>query len=337
MPKRKSTTIEKAEKASQQFPKEFKVLNKALWCRLCSTSVKCDKKFHYLAHREGQKHTAALGKMEIPLDQPKIGDFSIDDKDSWSYKVTKTFLECDIPLHKMTKQPLKKLFIELGKPLSSESKCRSTVGTIYQDESSYFKRYIRGKKVFLVTDESDIRGQKFVNTLIGLIDEPENTYLVDCQPIHESPTAQMMVAQVDDVLKENGVHRNDFLLLISDAARYMVKAGETLKMIYPNCFHITCFAHLLHNCAMRVKAFFPEVDNLIARIKALTVKNKTRRDLFRHIGYPPVPIITRWGSWLKTAEYYAENLPEIHQIVENINDGARPSRKFTVAFRSYQQ
>jgi len=79
----------------------------------------------------------------------------------------------------------------------------------------------------------------------------------------------------------------------------------------------TCVAHLLHNCAMKVKSHFHDVDQLIASIKAVTVKNKSRQAQFAAIGYPPQPIVTRWGSWLNAALYYARNLPEVKSIVES--------------------
>ena len=36
-------------------------------------------------------------------------------------------------------------------------------------------------------------------------------------------------------------------------------------------------AHLLHNCAMKVRANYPDVDELVARVKAVTVENRSRR------------------------------------------------------------
>ena len=50
-------------------------------------------------------------------------------------------------------------------------------------------------------------------------------------------------------------------------------------------------------------------------MKALVVKNKDRRGKFLEIGSPPQPIVTRWGSWLNTAKYYAENFPKVCDIV----------------------
>ena len=63
--------------------------------------------------------------------------------------------------------------------------------------------------------------------------------------------------------------------LLSDAARYTQAAGKTLKRLYPRLFHVTCLAHLLHNCAIKVRAHYTAVDEVIARVKAATVKNKT--------------------------------------------------------------
>ena len=87
---------------------------------------------------------------------------------------------------------------------------------------------------------------------------------------------------------------SDFLImfntlkLLSDVAKYVIAAGITLKSLYPKLFHVTCVAHLLHcvahllhNCAIK------NVDQLIAQIKAVAIKNKTRLANFSAIGYPP--------------------------------------------------
>ena len=57
-----------------------------------------------------------------------------------------------------------------------------------------------------------------------------------------------------------------------------------------------------------------KVDNLIARVKASIIKNKERGELFWPFGIPPSPCITRWMTWLKTAIYYSEHLPQVRNI-----------------------
>ena len=68
---------------------------------------------------------------------------------------------------------------------------------------------------------------------------------------------------------------------------------------------------------MKIKSHFEDVDQLIAEVKAVTIKNKTRQAKFFAIDYPSPPISTRSGSWLNAALHYAKNLPEVKGIVES--------------------
>ena len=107
-------------------------------------------------------------------------------------------------------------------------------------------------------------------------------------------------------------------MFLTDTALYMSSAGKTLKELYPSLMHVTCVAHLLHNCAMRVRAHFKIIDEVIARIKAATIKNKDRKEDFHNAGLPsPDPVITRWATWLRAALYYSENLPAVRTIINN--------------------
>ena len=70
---------------------------------------------------------------------------------------------------------------------------------------------------------------------------------------------------------------------------------------------------------MRVHAHFKNTDEIIATIKAATIKNKNRKKDFHDAGLPspPDPVITRWATWLRAALYYNENLPAVRTIVNN--------------------
>ena len=60
----------------------------------------------------------------------------------------------------------------------------------------------------------------------------------------------------------------------------------------------TAFAHLLHNCTMRVRAHFKNIEKVIATIMAATIKNKDRKKYFHDAGLPspPDPVITKWAN-----------------------------------------
>ena len=95
----------------------------------------------------------------------------------------------------------------------------------------------------------------------------------------------------------------------------MTAAGRVVKQTYPKLFHITCVSRGLHNAAERIHANYADVDKLIAAVKASVVKNKDRRAKFSAINSSPQPVVTRWGSWLKAAEHYAKNFPQVCEIV----------------------
>ena len=196
--------------------------------------------------------------------------------------------------------------------MPSESSCREHVDKL--DEKQPLKERLHNKNTFLVADESEINGSKYPNILIGDTAVPETTYVLDCS-IVETVNQQVETMKIDDALKKLDIQRHNFLLLLSDAARYMTACTAALKLLYPPLFHVTCMAHLLHNCAEKVRSHFQQVDNLIAKVKVVTVKNKNWRNKFNEIGTPPQPVLTRWCTWLNAAEYYAKNLVKVREIV----------------------
>ena len=130
--------------------------------------------------------------------------------------------------------------------------------------------------IFFIVDESTLSGTQYLNILVGRLETPHVSYLYDCQPLKCAATSNIIAQAVDDAVGNLGISRSFFCLLLSDAAKYMIAAGITLKSLYPKLFHVTCKAHLLHIYAMKIKSHFEDVDQLIEKVKAVTIKNKTR-------------------------------------------------------------
>ena len=139
-------------------------------------------------------------------------------------------------------------------------------------------------------------GTQYLNILVESL-EIHVSYLYDCQPLKCAPNSNFIAQAVDDAVRKLGINKSFFCLLLSDAAKYTIAAGKTLKSLYSKLFYVKCVAHLSHNCAMKIKSYFEDVDQLIATIKAVTTKKKTRQVKFSAIDYPPQPVPTRWGSW----------------------------------------
>ena len=115
--------------------------------------------------------------------------------------VTRAFLSADIPLKKLQNKELKQLFKDFGKTLPSESACRRKAAEMGEREIDRVKNLIHEQKIFLVVDESEISGIKYLNVLIGLLDEPDKTYLIACKVLPKSPTAQSICQEIDDCLR----------------------------------------------------------------------------------------------------------------------------------------
>jgi hypothetical protein len=82
--------------------------------------------------------------------------------------------------------------------------------------------------------------------------------------------------------------------------------------------HITCIAHGLHNLCEEIRDLFDDVNDFIAKTKALFVKCPSRIQLFRDLApgvpVPPSPVVTRWGSWIEAAHYYQKHLNKIIEV-----------------------
>ena len=123
--------------------------------------------------------------------------------------------------------------------------------------------------------EAEVAKQKYISVLVGSLDAPNQTFLVNCHPLDSgrNVNSSIILHTVDDILRQLETKRENFSLFLTDAARYMSSAGKTLKELYPSLMHVTCVAHLLHNCAMRVRAHFKNINEVIAKIAR---KNKQR-------------------------------------------------------------
>ena len=73
---------------------------------------------------------------------------------------------------------------------------------------------------------------------------------------------------------------------------------------------------MIYNFGIKVWNHYDKVYQLIARVKNVTVKNKTRSNDFVNIGKPLETIIAQWESLLD--EYsQSKNLSEVQQIIIN--------------------
>ena len=158
--------------------------------------------------------------------------------------------------------------------MPSETLCRDYVKTLANNKQDHLKYLLKDKYIFIGINESEVDKTKFVNVIVGDIDVSEKMYLIECC-ITETVNQSIIYMKIDDILCKLDIVRENFLLLLSDVASYMMACTvTTLKVLYPCLFHVTCFAHMLQNCVEKVCGAFADVDNLVACVKVATIKNK---------------------------------------------------------------
>ena len=307
------TYSQKISVYTTKHPSEFvKSRLNQLWCKLCNKEVNVDRKSSVDNHRKSDKHVTNMTSSKTP--QSALITVS---KNHFLKDLTGVFLSENIPAHKLRSDAFKNLFIKHELPILTQSNAQVIMKEIITEKLLVLTNLIANKLIFLIIDESAYKNNKYINILVDLLENPNKTYLLNCIVVKDSVNATTIIHLIDDVIKKNNIRRENFNLLLSDAASYLILANRTLKILYPQMVHITCLSHLLHNCALKIRQEYKQIDKLISSIKMATVKHKDRREDFDAIGAVPSPIITRWGSWLRAADYYTKNLPCVTTIVNS--------------------
>ena len=159
----------------------------ALFCTLCSTIVLHDRKFSVDKHCQSTKHhKASLSTLQERQQPLSIPTASFDWND-YVGKVTAAFLSADIPLYKLNNSDLQALFKYVGQKAPPESGCQKQIDNMGKCEVNQICNILPDKVIFMVIDEADISGSKYVNTLVGDVEQPETTYLLHCKILDASP------------------------------------------------------------------------------------------------------------------------------------------------------
>ena len=82
-------------------------------------------------------------------------------------------------------------------------------------------------------DEAEIAKQKCIGVLVGSLDAPDQTFLVNCHPLDSgrNVNSSIILHTADDILRQLEIKRENVSLFLTEAARYMSSAGKSLKEI----------------------------------------------------------------------------------------------------------
>lgn len=156
----------------------------------------------------------------------------------------------------------------------------------------YHKPHVVACKVLEKTNNSTVA--RFVHDSLSkypIINLFVNTYYAAYS------NCKIFTVYTTDFLWPDGSKCEKLLLLVTDAAPYMVKAGKNLQVFYPRMLHLTCLAHALHRVAEEVRSAYPTVNAIISATKKSLRESSTEDSSLQGkcpgLPLPPEPIITR--------------------------------------------
>jgi hypothetical protein len=237
----------------------------------------------------------------------------------------------DIPIEKLNNSEFTNFLEEnMGRKLPSVTSMRSELKGLAMDQIKEIKKEIGNNNIWVQVDETtDSMGRYVGNVVVGIMSREViwKSYLVNCVDLQGPANTKKIVQLIDDsidLLFVGTEKRKRLLLLITDGANYMRSAGKTIHQLYPHYIHITCMAHLINRVVESIRCESKLANDLISSMKRLFTKCPQRIKIYKELApdlqLPPKPIITRWGTWLEAAVFYAKNFETIEKIVEKLKD-----------------
>lgn len=322
MPKHKPNTYTKLNACVSKYGDNvFAIANNKLFCKLCNIEILGCKNFNVDRHIHSDKHRKGLEKTKVQnLQQEHSGSYNT--VHDFNTDLCNAFISSNIPLFKLKNNTLRTFLQKYtGRQIPDESTLRKLyVKQIYDKNIEEIRNEPENERVWISIDETtDAVGRHIASVIVGALkaETPGRPYLVTCEPLNKvnfSTVCELFESALK-LLWPSGIKHDNVLLFITDAGTYMVKAAKSLKNKYRKMIHVTCLAHACHRVAEEVRSHFPIVDKLIANMKKVFVKSPGRVSEFKKecpdVPLPPCPVLTRWGTWLKSCNYYHLNLDSV--------------------------
>ena len=308
-----------------------------LFCKPCKKIVNVNHMNRVTQHLRSKKHLSLTSSTNSSSESSTIVANDIDDTE-FSSDLCKALIDAGIPLTKLHNSSFNNFLHKYtGRAIPDESTLRKRyVASCYDKTIQNIRDNVGDSNIWVSVDETtDVTGRFVVNVVIGTMrsEETSKIYLLTCEEIEKTNSttiAQTFTKALND-LWPNGVQFDRVLLLVTDAAAYMKKAGLALKVLYPNMIHVTCLAHGLHRIAEHVRELHPKVDKLVANVKKVFLKSPSRIQHFKEIApdlsLPPQPVLTRWGTWISAVLYYALHWDTLKLIFDGLNSDSASSIK----------
>lgn len=262
MPKDKQLLSRRLKYLISEFGKDvFSTDNVVLFCELCEVKVDPERRSSITQHIRTEKHHRAIDRQlnqKTNNSQPLLTNLT-SKKSNFNMDLCRALISANIPLNKLQNREFRQ-FLQLytQKYVPTESTLRKFyLDDCYEEMMKTIKRRVLLKKIWISIDEtSDAEGRQIVNAVIGTLEEDraDDIFLLNTDVLEKTnhSTVSKFFDKSLSILWPDGIKHDDVLLLMSDAAPYMVKCGKSLNALYSKMVHVTCAAHGLHRTSEEV-------------------------------------------------------------------------------------
>lgn len=307
------------------YQNEFTTDGDVIFCKICDKRIPCSKKYQIDQHVNTGSHIAARNKPSTSRQRllTQVTPLTSDSakKTAFNKDLCELFVACNIPFHQLNNSVCQNFLKKYcsNQVIPEESTIRKNyLPAIHEDVLSEIRADLQNNLLWISADETtDSCGRYIANLIVGkLTKEPAVPHLVACKILEKtnySTVARFINDSIKSLFPDSSADEK-ICIFVSDAAPYMVKAGQSLQTFYP-LLHITCLAHGLHRLAEEIRQNYGNVNKLISSTKKVFLKAPSRVQAYKeqlpNLALPPEPIITRWGTWLKAVLFYSENFEAV--------------------------
>lgn len=214
-----------------------------VFCRVCVKRLASIKKSSLDSHVKTDYHTNMLNRKErhqkqidgdgYVLSTAANEPMEVLSQASFMTDITNMMIANDIPLTKLNSASFRQLFSKYTKfnPPSEAMARQFILPKLYDKTLESTKEILAGKKIWVSVDETRDRTGRFVGAIVlRSLDALDKPYLVSVVDLEET-NSNTICRAVDDAIRMLGSSRDDILMLVTDGARYMIKAGMLIYLI----------------------------------------------------------------------------------------------------------
>ncbi|XP_028967556.1 uncharacterized protein LOC114828271 [Galendromus occidentalis] len=322
MPKVSASKRSKLGSYEEQFGAEvLSTDGSVLLCKVCEKEMNAENKLLVTQHLNGINNESLMENRKqsgsTTLQQLTTLVAATGKNSQFSTDLFEALVSSGIPLWKLENEKFKSFLRTYTKQQITSSVTWRTgyLKSLYEGKLAHIKEYVGEKRVWISIDEStDAVGRFVAHTIVGTLEASESkSFPPNAKNLEKTNSSTIVQAFLNSwtLLWPDGIKHERVLLFLSDGAAYMKKAGSALQVIFPKMVHATCAAHAVHQLAEEIRTIFPDVDKLVSNGKKIFLRSAARVSIFREIApgvpLPPQPVLTRWGTWLNAAVYYADH------------------------------